>query len=262
MNGIKQFSVFLNPYYWRTALLIARCNLSRQYRNSFLGMLWTLIQPLSVVIIYSIVMPMVMKFPVENYVVYLLCTLPLWTLISASLIGCSASLLSQAETLKHCLISSTVFPVADVLRNTYTYAIAFTTMYAFALLIGFPGSWYALLVPLYLIPILLTVMALSVGIAFVAPFIRDIGDALVVLLNMVFWFSAIVFPVSMLPDWAQTITQWNPFYILMYPLIALVYEHHLPEMEMMARLFFLLALSVLIGYGLYRKCRRNFVYYM
>ena len=105
-------------------------------------------------------------------------------------------------------------------------------------------------------------MALSVGIAFVAPYIRDVGDALIVALNMVFWVSAVVFPVTVLPDWVQPIIQWNPFYVLMYPVIALVYEHRLPESEMMMRLFFLLALSVAVGYGFYRRCRRNFVYYL
>lgn len=266
MSGVlsyaRQFGVFLNIHYWRTALLIARSSLARKYRNSFLGILWTLLQPVSTVIVYSIIMPMITHLPVKDYLLYIVCTLPLWQLIASSLILATESLIAQAETLKRCIISSTVFPVADVLKNIYTYSVAFGAMYAVVLLQGAGVSWHVLLLPLYLLPTLCIIMALSVGVAFVAPYIRDIGEALSVLFGTMFWFSAVVIPLSVLPENVQQIIAWNPIYVMMEPAITLIYHHRLPDAVMMGKLTGLLAVSVALGYALYRSCRRNFVYYL
>lgn len=262
MRGLKQFSVFLDIYYWKTAILIARSAMSKQYRNSFLGAMWTLIQPLIMLLVFTLVMPILIKFPVKDYALYILCTMPLWNFFSSTLIGAALSLLEQAETLKRCMISSTVFPIADVLKQGYSYCIAFLTMYIAGMLLGLPGSWHVILLPLYLIPIMLTIMAASVGIAFVAPYVRDVADMLLIGMSVLSWFSAVPYPAELLPEHLRVWLEWNPFYILLKPVIILVYEHQIPDLVTMARLFGLMALTVLVSYSLYRACRRNFVYYL
>src|SRR5579871_5358817 len=121
----RLFRVFFDRHYWQTAVLIAKNSLAKQYRNSFLGMLWTLFQPLTMVFIYMVVMPMIMKVSVAHYSLYLVVSVPTWAFFSGTLVGASNSILGNGETLKRCMISSTVFPVADVLRNAYTYFISF-----------------------------------------------------------------------------------------------------------------------------------------
>lgn len=259
---MRQFAIFLDPYYWRTAVLIAKSGLTRQYRNSYLGILWTLFQPLSMVIVYSVIMPMIMRMPHSDYTLYIICTLPLWGFISSSMIGASASLLAQGETLKRCMISSTIFPIADVFRNVYTYFIAFLTMLGFVTLLGAPVSLHVLLWPIYFLPVLGAVMGMAIGIAFTAPYVRDIGEAIMVAMNMLFWFSAIVYPVAAVPEWVQAILQWNPIVILMQPAVELVYHHTLPTLAMLLKSCAVSVVAMMIGYGCYHIGRRNFVYYL
>ena len=64
---LGQWSIFADRYYWLTTILIARSHLSKQYRNSFLGIIWSLLTPLSMAIVYAIIMPLIMHFRVENY---------------------------------------------------------------------------------------------------------------------------------------------------------------------------------------------------
>lgn len=259
---LSQWRIFGDRYYWLTAVLIARSNLSKQYRNSFLGIVWTLLQPLSMVLVYALIIPLITHFPFENYALYIICTLPLWSFISTTLVGSHISLLAQGETLKRCMVSSTVFPIADVFRNAYTYFIAFGCMYGAALVLGYPWSWYVLLWPIYFIPVLIAITSLSIGISYTSPYVRDIGDALTVLMNMMIWFSAVIYPISALPEWAQAIMAWNPFHILLAPVIELVYFQRLPDLLQTAQLAGVTSLAVMVGYFFFRICRRNYVYYL
>lgn len=261
-HSAKQFRVFFDPYYWRTAVLIAKSNLVRQYRGSYLGMVWTLLQPMTMLLVYASVMPLLTRLPARDYSLYIICTLPLWGFIANTLVGASSSLLGQGETLKRCMISSSLFPVADVLRHVYIYAIAFSVMCLGALLFGLPIDWHALLVPLYFIPVLITVMALAIGIAYVAPYIRDIGEVVMVGMNVMMWFSAVPYPVEAMPEDYRGLMLWNPFYNLMHPVITLVYGRAIPDIESVLRLLIIMGISIALSFVLYRVFRRNFVYYL
>jgi ABC-type polysaccharide/polyol phosphate export permease len=262
LKALGQFGRFSDIYYWKTVLLIIRVARGKQYRNSFLGSLWSLFLPLLTLGVYAIVMPLIVHTRAANYTLYVLCTVPVWGFMTNSLTGASYSLLAQADTLKRCMISKTIFPVADVLRHAYTYITVFTPLYAIALLVGMPGSWYALLIPFYLIPIIITIIAISIGIAFLAPYVRDVAEFLLVGMNVMSWFSAVPYPASILPEHFQRIMEWNPFYILLQPVVVLVYEQKLPDAVLMAKLFAIMLIAIIFGYTLYRKCRRNFIYYL
>ncbi len=74
--SLRHFSILFDRYYWQTAFLIARNGLARQYRNSFLGMFWTLLQPLTMVAVYTAIMPMIIRTSASNYALYILISLP------------------------------------------------------------------------------------------------------------------------------------------------------------------------------------------
>lgn len=261
--SIRQFGVFFDRYYWQTAVLIAKNGLGRLYRNSFLGMLWTLFQPLTMVMVYATIMPMIIRSPASNYTLYVLVSLPVWNFFSTSIIGSSYSILANGETLKRCIVSSSLFPIADVLRNSYTFAVSFLTMYAVAVLLRIASpDLIILLVPLYFIPVLMIIGSAAIAIAFIAPYIRDVGELASMSMMVLFWMTPIVYQVSMLPPQARFLMDFNPFYIMIAPMQMLVYGHTLPGMDATIRLLALAVISVLTGFAVFRICRRNYVYYL
>jgi ABC-type polysaccharide/polyol phosphate export permease len=264
MSGfVHQFQVFFDRYYWQTAVLIARNNLARQYRNSFLGILWTLLQPLTIVCVYIVVMPRIMRFPMPDYPLYVIVSMPTWNFFISTFFGASQSIISNGETLKRCMVSSTVFPVADVLRNAYTFFLSFAIMYSVALIAGFASlDPIVLLMPLYFIPVLVTVGAVCIAIGFLAPYVRDIGDLTVMSMNMLFWLTPVAYPLEAMPGVLQSWIRWNPFYIMIHPVQILAYAHTLPGMQDMLPLLGLMCVSIAVGFSIYRLCRRNYVYYL
>jgi lipopolysaccharide transport system permease protein len=260
---IAEISKIFDKYYFLTALIIANNSITRQYRDSFLGVLWTVIQPSTQVIIYAIVFSTIMRFPVENYVVSLICGVVLWGFISSSLIGASNTLIIQADTIKRCMISKTIFPIAEVLRNLYTYIVSFSIMYIFILLftthdIGISIVFF----PLYLGAIIIILASLSIALAFLTPYIRDVGDFVNLALNISFWLTPVVYPVEMIPEDKRFLFEFNPFYILIRPIITIIYKNQIPSMYQTITLALLVIFSVVISYIIYRLCRNNFVYYL
>jgi ABC-type polysaccharide/polyol phosphate export permease len=261
---LRQFGVFFNKYYWQTAVLIARNGLARQYRNSFLGMFWTMLQPLTMVMVYITIMPLVMRLSsVSNYPLYIIVSLPLWNFFSGTLIASSQSILANGETLKRCMISSTVFPVADVLRSTYMLGLSFATMYMIAVLLGHTSlTYHLLLLPLFFLPVLIIMLAISIAVAFIAPYIRDIGELVVMGMTITFWLTPVIYTPEHLPPNVMNIMVWNPFYVMMHPLQMLAYEQTLPDMASIARLLALMLVAIAAGFAIFRVCRRNYVYYL
>ena len=259
---VREFARLTDRYYWQTAIMIAQNNLARAYRNSFLGILWTLLQPLVMVLIYSVVMPLIMRFPIEHYLLYIVVSLPLWTFIASSMTTASVAILNQAETLKRCMISTTVFPVADVLKNVYTYLLSFLTMYTVASFFAGPFHGHVLLLPLFFLPVLVTVMALSITIAFIAPYVRDIGEVVFVLMNVFIWLTPVFYSPEVVPEDVRALLRFNPLYLLMRPVQEVAYYNRMPQLgEGIAQCGVALA-AVMLGYIVYRKTRRNYVYYL
>ena len=249
-------------YFWQTALMIARNAITRQYQNSYLGMVWTIIMPLIQVIIFVIIMPLIMHRIDVNYPLYLIASFPLWCFISASLIGASKSILEQAETLKRCVVPSVVFPIADVMRQFFTYLVSFATMYGFCLLFYTSFDPVLLWLPVLLVPIFVVVVSLSIAIAYVAPYVRDVGELFQVCTNIAFWFTPVIYPLSAVPVQYHWLFWLNPFFLLMHPVQRLIVAHELPGPLGIFCLFAVTAGAVLFSALLYRKCRRNFVYYL
>lgn len=262
INALTEFKRLIDIYYWRTAVLIAQNQLSKQYRNSFLGILWSLLQPMTMAAVYTIIMPMIMRFPMQNYILYIITSLTLWNFMYQSLITAGYSLIYQAETLKRCIISSTVFPVADVMKNTYTYFVSFGVMYFMVSLLVVPPHWTIILLPIYFLPVLVTIMALSIAISFAAPYVRDVSEAIAMGLNILVWATPVYYPLSALPEGVRWLFQLNPFYMLLHPIQVLVYEQRIPDFGATFALLWLTTLTVVLSYGIYRKCRTNYVYYL
>jgi len=252
-----------DKYYFLTSFIIASNSITRQYRDSFLGILWTVIQPSMQVIIYAVVFSTIMRFPVENYIVYLISGVVLWGFISSSLIGASNSLISQHDIIKRCMISKTIFPIAEVLRSLYTYLVSFLVMYILILLFTTHNIGSAIILfPLYLGAIVITLFSLSIALAFLTPYIRDVGDFVNTALNISFWLTPIVYPIEMIPENKRFLFEFNPFYILVRPIITIIYNNQIPTIYQTVSLTFLALVSIVVSYVIYRLCRRNYVYYL
>lgn len=252
-----------DKYYLLSIFVIAQNSTSRQYRDSVLGVVWTLIQPTTQILIYSIIMPHIMRFPVQNYTLYLVTSIFTWNFISQSLICSTGSLINNAETIKRCLVSKTVFPLAEVLRLLYNYLVSFASMYCIFLLLGFAQfSWTIFILPIYIAALFMVLASVAIACSFVAPYLRDLTEIITVGTNISFWLTPIVYPLEAVPERFHWLFEFNPFYILIRPIARITYHHQLPSMMENVSLLILMMISAFVSYLIYKACRKNFILYL
>ncbi len=187
-----------------------------RYRNSLLGAVWTILNPLSMIIVYTVIFSQLMKarLPgVDNnlaYGIYLCAGILVWGFF-AEVIGRSQSVfLEHANLIKKLSFPRICLPLIVVLNASVNFAIIFALFLSFLVVTqNFPG-WAVLAV----IPLLIIQIAFSIGLGIILGvlnvFFRDVGQLVGIVLQFWFWLTPIVYPASILPEGIRPIIEANP----------------------------------------------------
>lgn len=230
-----------------------------KYRNSMLGAAWTVIQPLAMIIVYTVIFAQIIsaKLPgVESsfgYSIYLCAGILTWGLF-AEITGRSQNVfIENANLLKKLSFPRLCLPVTIVATALLNFAIIFGLFLAFLVVSGnFPG-W----VVLAAIPVLAIQIAFAIGLGMTVGvlnvFFRDVGQLFTVVLQFWFWLTPIVYPASILPERAQTLMQFNPMAGLMGAYQTIFVHGVAPDWLQLAPITVLAVLLCYLGMRLFRK---------
>ncbi|PTU78169.1 ABC transporter [Pseudomonas indoloxydans] len=187
-----------------------------KYRNSLLGVAWTILQPLAMIIVYTVIFSQVMraKLPgVEGlfgYSIYLCAGVITWGFFSEVVSRAQNMFIDNANLLKKLSFPRLCLPVTLVLNASLNFAIIFGLFTLFLLISGqFPGWVFFALFPVLLIQVLFAI-GLGITLGVLNVFFRDVGQLFTVALQFWFWLTPIVYPSSILPAAVQPLMQLNP----------------------------------------------------
>jgi ABC-type polysaccharide/polyol phosphate export permease len=185
---------------------LAQRDLRSRYKRSLLGWLWSLINPASTLLIYSIVFGVVLRVTpppahnpeVKSFALYLFAGLVVWNLFAGVLTAAIASLEGMGS-----LMTKVYFPPAA--PAIATMATSFTqTLIESGVLLGVTlalanQSWWMLLLPLALIPVAFCALGIGLALSAYNVLYRDVGYLVTVALNMLFYATPIVYPITAVP---------------------------------------------------------------
>jgi ABC-type polysaccharide/polyol phosphate export permease len=176
--------------------LVAR-ELKARYRGSVLGFLWSFINPLLLLAIYSFVFATIMKNRIEGvepYALFLLCGILPWTWFSASLTEAAGSLISGGNLLKKVLFPAEVLPIVSVLANMAHFALALPIVIVVLLLYRhWPDAAGLVWFPIVVFVQLIFTTGLALGLAALTVHFRDIRDILANVLMLWFFTTPIIY---------------------------------------------------------------------
>ena len=187
-----------------------------KYTNSLFGFAWNVINPLAMIIVYTVIFAQVMRarLPgVDNtfaYSIFLCAGILTWGLF-AEITGRSQTMfIENANLLKKLRFPRICLPAVVVANALLNFTIVFTLFTAFLLISGnFPGPAY-----FALFPVLVLLLAFSTGLGMVLGvlnvFFRDVGQAFGVIITVWFWFTPIVYSPTILLPWVQKLMAFNP----------------------------------------------------
>ena len=193
--------------------LVAR-ELKARYRGSVLGFLWSFVNPLLLLLIYSFVFTTVMpntQAGVQPYFLFMFCGILPWTWFSASLSEASGSLISGGNLIKKVLFPAEVLPLVSVLANMVHFFLGLPILLIFLVLYRPPTLWHLAVFPVVVLVQLVFTSALALLLAALAVHFRDIRDILANLLTLWFFATPIVYPLSAAPPRIRRLLELNPF---------------------------------------------------
>lgn len=243
-------------YIWRAAWSDVRF----RYAGAGLGTLWNVLQPLAMILVFTLVFTKVMRregISGVPYPVYLCSALLPWIAFSDCLTRCTHAFVSHAIYLRKLPVPEQVFAAQGAVAATLTLAISFALLIVLATGLGCAPSWHWVLLP---IPLLLLMgLGLGVGTALgtVHAFIRDVGQALPVVLQIGFWLYPIVYHASFLPQSVQQMLPWNPVYPYLETVRALFLEHRMPPAWLWGAMVAWTAAGGVVGHTVLRRLRHE-----
>ncbi|TLX59280.1 ABC transporter permease [Stutzerimonas nosocomialis] len=197
-----------------------------RFARSRLGGLWMIINPLAQVAIYALILSnvLVARLPgIDNkyaYALYLMAGMLAWSLFS-EIVGRSLNIfIEQGNLMKKMRFPRIALPVIVVGSCLLNNVLLFVALLiVFALLGHFPN--YQMV---WLLPVTLVVVALAVGLGLILGvinvFVRDVGQVVPIVLQILFWFTPIVYPINIIPDHLKGWIDANP----LYPIVSAYHD--------------------------------------
>ena len=187
-----------------------------KYRNSLLGAAWNIINPLAMIVVYTVIFAQVMRAKLLGvdstfaYSIYLCAGVLTWGLF-AEMFGRSQNMfLENANLLKKISFPRITLPIIVVANAGLNFVIVFSLFLAFLVVSGnFPG-W----VTLAIVPVLVLQITFAMGLGMVLGvlnvFFRDVGHFFGIFLQFWFWLTPIVYPANILPERIKPLLALNP----------------------------------------------------
>ncbi|MBP2857901.1 ABC transporter permease [Dickeya oryzae] len=187
-----------------------------RYRNSLLGAIWNILNPLAMIIVYTVIFSGVMKARIPGidnsfgYSIYLCSGLLTWGLFSEIVLRSQNTFIDNANLLKKITFPRLCLPIVAILSALVNFLISFSIFLIFLILSGnMPGIEILSYIPILLV---LSLLAIGIGITVgvINVFFRDAGQLFSIVVQFWFWFTPIVYTSDILPEKIKNILSYNP----------------------------------------------------
>jgi len=241
---------------------LARRDILTRYKRSVLGIAWTLLNPLAMMLILTIVFSQVFKFGnIYGYPTYVLSGLLAWTFFAQTTTASMVNLVWGGGLLNRIYIPRTSFALAAIATGLVNIGLATIPLLLVMLITGVPITPAMLFLP---VPILLlAAFSLGVGlfISTMAIYFPDVSEMYQIVLTGWMYLTPIIYPVEVLPEGsAYWITHLNPMYYLVTLYRIPIYNGRLPTWEELLPTIIISTVSLVIGWVVFANKSDEFAY--
>ena len=193
-----------------------------KYHNSILGAVWTVLNPLAMIVVYTVIFSQIMRAKLPGtdstfaYSIYLCAGVLTWGLFAEITSRGQNVFLEHANLIKKISFPRICLPIIVVLNAGLNFAIIFALFTGFLIASGtFPGWTFLAIFPVLAVQIIFAI-GLGIVLGVLNVFFRDVGQFFGIFLQFWFWLTPIVYPISILPENLHSLLAWNP----MFPIVT------------------------------------------
>jgi lipopolysaccharide transport system permease protein len=255
---------FIKLYHFRDLFsqLVSR-DIKLKYRRSFLGYVWSVLNPLLIMTVQAVVFSVMFKRPIEHFPAYLIAGNTLFNFMKESSGNSIRSITGNASLLKKTYVPKYIFTLSKVTSDLVNMFFSFGAMIIVLIATEVPFTWYALLFFIPVVELYVFCVGLGLFLAQAAVFFRDIQYIWSVVTTAWMYLTPLFYDLEALPTKAQWIvSHFNPMYYYISQFRAMTVYGEMPELWTVLYGAAIAFLMLLIGIGTFNRNKNRFILYI
>ena len=246
---------------------LAKRNVVGRYRGSALGLVWSLVQPLLMLGVYTYVFGVVLQVRWSDrlqddgevaFAVILFSGLIVHALFSECFTRAPTLILENANFVKKVIFPLEILPYTVLASALFHAGMSMVVLLAAHLVLDRDMAWTALLLPVILAPLLIMTVGVTWLLASLGVFLRDIGQITSVLSTVLLFVSPIFFPVDRLPEAMRAVVYLNPLSVIVDQVRAVLLFGEMPDWRALGTYTLVAIAMAQLGYWWFQRTRRGF----
>ena len=252
-------NVFKGLYDYRELIKTSvKKDIGGKYKHSFLGVLWSFVNPLLQIIVYAIVFPLIMRNNIEYYVVFMVCGLIPWNYFSTVINRASFTMIENGNIIKKVYFPREILPLSVVTSETVTFLISSIIIIAFTIGYGLGITINILFYPILLLIQFVLLLGISLFVSSITVYFRDLQHFIGVLLQLFFYATPIVYSIDAIPENFTWIFKFNPMTYIIEGYRDIFYYQTIPEMGTLLIVLLIGIVLCITGYMVFNKLQKKF----
>jgi ABC-2 type transport system permease protein len=248
---------------WRyrdLVVFLVRRDITARYKRSVLGVAWTMLNPLGMMIVLSIVFSNLFKITTAGYPAYVLSGLIAWTFFSQTSSNAINVLVWGGDLLQRIYIPRSTFAISAICTGLVNLILSMVPLIAVMLVIRVPIPVTILLSPLAMILLGLFSLGFGLLISTIGIYFADVVEMYAIVLMAWMYMTPIIYPLDILPSNIQGLLQFNPLVHLIGLFRSLVYEGIVPSLEQWLLSIGIAFGTLIIGWLIFTEKSDEFAY--
>lgn len=257
MKIVEQFKE-LYKYRALVWALVTR-HLAIRYRGSLLGFLWSFLNPLLLMLTYSLVFKYYIRFhQVDHYAIFLFCGLLPWLCVVTSLEEGTRSLVSSGHSITKSMFPAQILPAVSVLTALIHYLLALPLLFLFMLIAKMHIGVTVLLLPFIILIQTCCLYGITLALSALNVKYRDVQHIVSNVLTFLFFLCPVLYPIDSVPERFRFTMELNPFAVFTIVYHKLLIDGVFPEFILILYVFICMLLFLIVGSLVFDRFREKF----
>ena len=252
-------NLFKNLFNYRELLKTSvKKEVRSKYKNSFLGVVWSFLNPLLQIMVYAIIFSLILKNKQEHYAVFLCAGIIPWTFFSIAINKSAFTIIENGNIIKKVYFPREIIPISVVVAEAINFLISTIIILGFVIIGGIGITKYLLFYPIILIAQYLVITSISFVVSSICVYFRDLQHFIGIILQLLFYATPIVYSQDSIPSEYQWILKVNPMTYIINAYRDIFYYQKSAEVIPIIILIFIGIVACFVGYKIFNKLQRGF----
>ena len=250
---------FKNVYDYRELLKTnIKKDIRGKYKKSFLGVLWSFLNPLLQLAVYAFIFPIILKVQQENYVIFVCSALIPWTFFTTVVVQSTGVIVGNGNIIKKVYFPREILPISITTSAAVNFLISTIIILFFVFCYGMGITKYIIFYPVILMIQYILLLGISFLLSSITVYFRDLEHLVGIAIMLLFYATPIVYSLNTMDASYVKILKLNPMAHIVEAYRSVFYYQSMPNLKNLGIIAFFSILLCMIGYKIFKKLEKRF----